>query len=42
MPGKGGGQPVGGGLAVGILHDNDNDDTYMTSLGRFDLQSRSV
>ncbi len=23
-------------------HDNDNDHTYMTALGRFDLQSRSA
>ena len=31
------GQPKGGG---GVLYDND--DTYMTPLGRFDLQSRSA
>ncbi len=26
----------------GVLHDNNNDDTYMTPLGRFDEQSRSA
>ena len=35
MPGKG-----VGGSGVGVLYDND--DTYMTPLGRFDLQSRSA
>ncbi len=33
------GPPVVGG---GVLHDNDNDDTHITPLGRFDLQSRSA
>ncbi len=43
--GGGGRGPVGGsvgGGGEGVLHDNDNDDTYMTPLGRFDLQSRSA
>ncbi len=31
----------GGGLGGGFLHDNDID-TYMTPLGRFDIQSRSA
>ena len=29
-------------VGEGVLHNNDDDDTYMTPSGRFDLQSRSA